>query len=203
MAKKIAIFGGSFDPIHKGHLALARAAAEQADLDELYFVTAKESPGKKNVMDAAMRHRCVEEAIADLQGEQKTKFFASRFELEAESPSYSYKTIEHFQQEFPAAEIFWLMGEDAFASLDSWKNAEKFLEINVLVYPRQEQKEYPVPSLFAEAKDSYRYIEADYVDISSTQLRDLLKNQPKDLENHLSELVPKSIWGFIARYSWE
>ena len=125
--KKIGIYGGTFDPIHHGHLILAREAREILELDEVIFVLAVQSPHKKALppTGAAVRWEMLEAAIAKEGG-----FSASRLEIDRPPPSYSIDTVEQMQAAIPEAEFFFLIGEDNLPQLPSW---HRFDELSRLV----------------------------------------------------------------------
>ena len=115
---RLAIFGGTFDPIHMAHLTVAREAARQFQLDQVWFVPAERPPHKAGVTHAPYedRYRMVELAC---QGE--SKFEASRLE-QGSAGSYSIDTIEKVRARLtPGDELFFLIGADAFAEIESWR----------------------------------------------------------------------------------
>ncbi len=116
--KKIGIFGGSFDPVHHGHLILAREARETLPLDTLLFMPAAQSPHKTERVPASAELRW-EMLSAALAGEPGLA--ASRLELERPPPSYSVETVEQLHAEMPEAELFFLVGEDNLPALPSWQ----------------------------------------------------------------------------------
>ena len=115
--KKIGIYGGSFDPIHHGHLILAREALETLDLAEVIFVLAAQSPHKPNQQptSAALRWEMLTVAIAEEPG-----FSASRLEIDRPPPSYSIQTVEQLRARITDAEFFFLIGEDNLPQLPNW-----------------------------------------------------------------------------------
>jgi nicotinate-nucleotide adenylyltransferase len=115
--KKIGIYGGSFDPIHHGHLILAREALETLDLDEVIFVLAAQSPHKtsQETTDSAVRWKMLTAAIADEPG-----FSASRLEIDRPPPSYSVETVEALRAAHPEVEFLFLIGEDNLPQLPEW-----------------------------------------------------------------------------------
>jgi nicotinate-nucleotide adenylyltransferase len=115
--KKIGIYGGSFDPIHHGHLILAREALETLDLDEVIFVLAAQSPHKtsQETTDSAVRWKMLTAAIADEPG-----FSASRLEIDRPPPSYSVETVEALRAAHPEVEFLFLIGEDNLPQLSEW-----------------------------------------------------------------------------------
>lgn len=124
--KKIGIYGGSFDPIHHAHLILAREALESLQLSEVIFVLAAQSPHKTNSDPAPPKVRW-EMLTAALAGEKG--FSASRLELDRPPPSYSIDTVEQLRAENPAAEFYFLIGEDNLAKLESWHRFEELREL--------------------------------------------------------------------------
>jgi nicotinate-nucleotide adenylyltransferase len=119
--KKIGIYGGSFDPIHHGHLILAREALETLDLDEVMFVLAARSPHKtsQETTNAALRWEMLTAAIADEPG-----FSASRLEIDRPPPSYSVETVEALRAAHPKVVFVFLIGEDNLPQLATWHRFE-------------------------------------------------------------------------------
>ncbi|MGI8432925.1 MAG: nicotinate-nucleotide adenylyltransferase [Chthoniobacterales bacterium] len=117
--QKIGVFGGSFDPIHHGHLILAREALETLGLDQILFVPAAQSPHKpgRAPASAAARWEMIEAALA---GASASAFAASRLELDRPPPSYSVDTIEQLRAAHPGAQFYFLIGEDNLAQLPTW-----------------------------------------------------------------------------------
>jgi nicotinate-nucleotide adenylyltransferase len=109
---KRAIFGGTFDPIHRAHLTIAREAADRFGLDQVLFIPAGVPPHKESRTPYKHRYRMVELACAS-----DPRFVASRME-EAERKSYSIYTIERLKAE--GAEVFFIIGSDAFAEIETW-----------------------------------------------------------------------------------
>ncbi|MFL6521412.1 MAG: nicotinate-nucleotide adenylyltransferase [Chthoniobacterales bacterium] len=127
LRKKIGIFGGTFDPIHHGHLILARDAIEQLELDELIFIPAALSPHKVGGSPADAEAR-VEMLRAAVEGEPR--FCLDTLELERPAPSYTVETIEALRSREPAAQFIYLIGEDNVAQLSTWR---RFAELSEMV----------------------------------------------------------------------
>ena len=125
--KKIGIFGGTFDPIHHGHLILARDAMETLRLDSVIFVPAAISPHKleREPTSPAIRLEMLRAAIAD-----EPAFAFDSMELERPSPSYAVNTVETLRQREPTAEFLFLIGEDNVARLPTW---HRFPELSKMV----------------------------------------------------------------------
>jgi len=116
---KIGLFGGTFNPIHLGHLRSAEEVREACALDRIYFVPAAQPPHKSGSELAAATHRLrmVELAVAD-----NPYFSASAIELERPGTSYSVDTIRHFLTAFQPASLLFIIGNDAFRELATWKD---------------------------------------------------------------------------------
>jgi nicotinate-nucleotide adenylyltransferase len=118
---KIGLFGGSFDPIHHGHLILARDAMEVLGLEQVVFIPANISPHKLSRPPAPSRHRC-DMVAAAIAGE--SRFVMDTCEVEREGASFAIDTVRGMRQRFPAAEFFYFIGEDNLAALHTWKEID-------------------------------------------------------------------------------
>ena len=118
---RIGLFGGSFDPVHLGHLLVAQAACEELALDRLFFIPAAQSPFKPGSEPAspALRLRMLRLALA---GQARYKIDAQ--ELQRGGVSYSIDTARAYAEKFPAAELFYLIGADHVPTLPKWREAE-------------------------------------------------------------------------------
>ncbi|HZE57268.1 MAG TPA: nicotinate-nucleotide adenylyltransferase [Chthoniobacterales bacterium] len=125
--KKIGIFGGTFDPIHHGHLILARDAIEQLQLDELLFIPAAISPHKLDRTPTPANAR-VEMLRAAIEGEPQ--FCLDTLELERPAPSFTVDTVEALRIREPDAQFVYLIGEDNVARLSTW---HRFAELSKMV----------------------------------------------------------------------
>ena len=120
--ERIGILGGTFDPPHRGHVDLARAAREAAGLDRVLFVVAARPPFKEGATHASAEDRLalVEVTLADAGD---PAFEASRIELDRPGVSYTIDTVHELQQQFPCAEFYFIVGSDTIADLPQWKDA--------------------------------------------------------------------------------
>ena len=117
---KLGIYGGSFDPVHLGHLLAARAAVEELALDRLFFVPAAQSPFKpeNQPAPASLRLRLLRLALAGQPG-----YEIDEQEIRRGGTSYTVETLRHFARQFPGAELFYLIGADNAAKLNEWYEA--------------------------------------------------------------------------------
>jgi nicotinate-nucleotide adenylyltransferase len=158
----IGLFGGSFDPVHHGHLIVARVAAEALALDELRFLPAREQPFKQGRHGAPAADRAVmlELAVAGSPG-----FAIERTELDRPGPSYTVDTLEALRAREPAASLTLLLGADAAAELDAWHRATELPRLaRVIVFGRPGA---PIPSSPLIAGS----VAVPAVDISATEIR--------------------------------
>ncbi len=123
---RIGIFGGTFDPPHKGHLALAQAAWKELKLGRLYIVPAKISPFKKRspVARAAARVRLLRFVVRRQKG-----WKISRIEMNRRGGSYSYQTVKAFSRRERGSELFLIMGDDGLLHFNLWKNWREILKL--------------------------------------------------------------------------
>ncbi len=125
--QRVAILGGSFDPVHLGHLGMAETVIEHTGIDEVIFVPCFVSPFKSGtVASPEQRAEMLELAIRDSGWEWAS---VSRFEIERPEPSYSWETAEHFTQAMSGAELHWIVGTDQWEQLERWAEPEKLREL--------------------------------------------------------------------------
>ncbi len=132
--KRIALFGGSFDPIHLGHLAVAREVFQQMKVDRVWFIPAWQSPNKSTdsftspEQRMAMVHSAIEGCV---------EFEVCDQELKRGGTSYSHETLEELQRLYPETEWLWILGLDTFFDFPDWKHSHRILELaDLIVAPR-------------------------------------------------------------------
>lgn len=144
--RRIGIFGGSFNPVHIGHLLVAQAAFEEAQLDRLYFVPAAQSPFKPDLTLAPPADRL---ALLHLALAGLSKCEIDDQELKRGGISYTIETVRTYRQRFPNARIFYLIGADHVAQLSKWRNPEELaLSAEFLIIPRPGAHLHPAPPPF-------------------------------------------------------
>lgn len=124
--KRIGIFGGSFDPVHDGHLHLATLAKDAARLDEIWFLPCRISPHKTDrpPTPGETRAACLRAALAGVPWAR-----VELFELEQEGPSFSYRTLQELVSQHPGNDWFWIMGGDQWTALPTWRHPEILAEL--------------------------------------------------------------------------
>ena len=123
--KRIAFYGGTFDPVHLGHLTVASTVSRIFEIDELLFVPAWIAPHKRDREVTPAIHRY---AMLALATQHDARLRISRFELEAPDRSYTVETLAHFRAELgESAELFFVMGADSWAEIKTWREWERLL----------------------------------------------------------------------------
>ena len=177
---KTGLFFGSFNPIHNGHLMLAKYILNEYDLAEIWFVVSPQNPfkDKKTLLDEHHRLQLVRLAIED-----EPKFKASDIEFKLERPSFTINTLVHLKEKYKRPFVL-LMGADSAASIKKWKNYESILEdYEVYVYPRPSDD---VESILKHK--NLKIINAPQIELSATYIRQAIKAK-KDVRFLLSERV--------------
>ena len=128
---KIAILGGSFNPVHKGHINIARYAIKELQLDKLLFVPAYKSPFKRTIL-ANANHR-----IKMLEFNLEPKMEISDFEIKRRGVSYTIETVRFFKQKYPRASIFVIIGSDLLYKLNKWREIKTIIDLaKIVVFKR-------------------------------------------------------------------
>ncbi|NLD20312.1 MAG: nicotinate (nicotinamide) nucleotide adenylyltransferase [Clostridiales bacterium] len=180
--KKIGIFGGSFDPIHYGHLGLAADAMKQVELTKVMFVPAKLQPFKLDKKMASGPDRLV---MLNLALADHENFQASSFELDSEGISYTYLTLRYMQRKFgEGARLYFITGTDTFLKIEAWKEAEEMLtRYSFIIGTRPGFKKEELDACIKRVSDDYNTqvvtIHNTELDISSTEIRKSLKKGDK------------------------
>ncbi len=132
--KKIAFYGGSFDPVHDGHLTIARKLTEVFELDEFVFVPAFHAPHKKDKKPTSAFHRF---AMLALATNNETKIKVSKMEIEAPERPYTVETLTRLKNELTGTQIFFVMGADSWQDINTWREWEKVLTlVDIIVVTR-------------------------------------------------------------------
>ncbi len=175
---KLGLFGGSFDPIHNGHLHIARAFADELALDSVIFLPAGD-PYHKNATSASAAQRL---AMVEAAIEGDSRFAASDVDMARDGATYSVDTVQIFRQHFADAELWWLMGMDSLLQLHTWKNWRTFARLtHIAVAARAGQSLNHAPrelqDWLGEAlhNGSLKILSAPLWDVSSSEIRRRVK----------------------------
>ncbi|MGN0344248.1 MAG: nicotinate-nucleotide adenylyltransferase [Lachnospiraceae bacterium] len=171
--KKIGIMGGTFDPVHNGHLLIAENAYEQLSLDEVRFIPTGRSPHKQgtHITDGQHRLRMVELAIAD-----NPAFVADARELRSDALSYSYVTLQKMHEKSPNDELYFIMGGDSLRDFKTWYHPELICSCATLVAAIRDDCDHEHLTTYAEElhqlfSADVRLIQTPNLSVSSSELR--------------------------------
>ncbi len=198
---KLGIFGGSFDPIHNGHIEPARRAREVLGLDRVVYLPTARPPHKPGRQFARSQRRF---AMVELALLDEPDFLVSAWELTPGRPAYTVETLERFQHRHPDAELCLLLGADSFKQLPTWKRWQdigRLASLAVLTRPGWDYRsvEQGVPGELRELVDSGRvhFVRNPPVEISSTELRHLFRTGG-DIP---PGAAPKLVVDYIRKYA--
>ena len=193
--QRLALLGGSFDPVHNGHLALARAFGRSVEADRVLLMPARQPPHKPGVRLAPEADRL---AMCRLAVEGDRLLEVSDLEMKLPAPSYTVNTLRALQSTYPQAALYFLCGGDMLLNLSQWREYEQILRLcTVCAVPRGED-DYPT---LARRAEQYRalggkvlLLEMEPVDVSSTEVRRrIAAGEPLD------GLVPERVADYIAQ----
>jgi len=195
---RLGILGGTFDPVHRGHLALAGAARAELGLDRVLFVPAGHPWRKADRPITSAEDRLAMLRLA-LEGEET--FEIATLELEREGPSYTADTLEALRRDRPNDELFFILGEDALVDLPSWARPGRILELAVLVVARRvgaqrkavEGAARRLPGLLDRAV----WLKMPLVDVSATEIRERVRRGLA-----IGDLVPPSVEAYIQAHAF-
>ena len=182
---KIGLMGGTFDPVHIGHLITAQAVREIRNLEKIIFIPAYISPHKTNKSSAGDNHRL---KMLQLAIEGIPYFEYSDIELKAKSISYTVKTLEAFKKKYD--ELEFIIGYDNIINFNTWKMPGRIIELAELVVLRRKTNDKKV------AKDKYykaaTFVKTPVIEISSSEIRNRIKEgKPVDF------LIPRKVKEYI------
>ena len=177
---KIALFFGSFNPIHVGHLIIANTVVETTDTEEVWFVVSPQNPFKKrkSLLHEFDRYDLVQAAISD-----NPKFRASDIEFSMPKPSYTIDTLTYLSEKYPSHDFSIIIGEDSLSHFHKWKNHEKILDYGLIVYPRPNAEKSNL-----EGHEKISLVNAPLLDISATLIRNRIKESKS-----VRYLIPKEV----------
>lgn len=191
--EKLGIFGGSFNPVHKGHIYLLKSLKEKLGLSKV-LVMPSSVPPHKDILEKIPDEKRIDMLKKALEGIEGVEI--SLFEIENGGKSYTYFTLEEMKGLYPESEIYFLVGSDMFLSLDSWFNYPKIMDMAVFcAIPREKEDR-------TRLKEKQKYfsllgyrtevLDIEPLDISSSLIREKIKK-----DENLGGLLPKSVEEYI------
>jgi nicotinate-nucleotide adenylyltransferase len=191
--KKIGIMGGTFDPIHNGHIALALEAYKKLKLDRVLFMPSGKSYMKKNVLPAAKRVAMVELAIKEYP-----QFEISLIEVNKRGNSYTCETLEDLKTTYANTEFYFIVGADSLFQIEKWYNPGKIFELSKIVCTVR--GEYDLETIKEKGIELSRlgadiiYMDTSKIDISSTEIRAKVKRGLP-----VNDFVPQAVADYIIQ----
>lgn len=213
--KRIAFYGGSFDPIHRGHLKIAEKLLKIFELDEFIFVPAFHAPHKLHSKPESAYHRY---AMLCLATKDKVELKVSKMELDVPEKSYTVETLMKILKEKPDDEIYFVMGADSWEEITSWKEWKKVLTIvNIIVVMRPgyeitldyftdeilqrigNLREKPLSEILVPIRNEKQIFitDAAQINISSTKIREAIRKK----KWRWRKLVPADVVNYIEKYN--
>ena len=176
---KTGLFGGSFNPIHNGHITLAQAVLRQCQLDEVWLMVSPQNPLKRNssdLLDDSLRFEVAQKALADID-----RVVACDYEFYLSKPSYTWDTLQHLSKDYPDRRFYLIIGGDNWAHFQRWRHWKDILwHHDLIVYPRDQH---------------IGTIDVPLLPVSSTEIRQKVK-----AGENISGLVPESVEDLVYHY---
>jgi nicotinate-nucleotide adenylyltransferase len=188
--KPTALFFGSFNPIHIGHLCVAEYLVEFGGMDEVWFIVSPLNPlkDKATLLSDYARYEMVQEAIG-----KDTRFRVSDIEFHLSRPSYTIDTLTHLTEKYPGRKFILTGGTDLLVSFHKWKNYEQILQhYKLLLYPRHGSDDHPLTK-----HPSVTFIDAPRMEISASFIRGAIKNKKS-----VRYFLPDAVYRLIDKYGY-
>lgn len=195
--REIGILGGSFDPFHRGHLSIAKAAMKECGLSRIILLPTKVQPFKIGREMASSEDRV---NMVSLIARENENFIVSAIEAYSQEISYTYRTLQRLQEEYPADRLHFIMGTDSFLTLESWYRSEDLLrEFSIIVGIRPGYKESETVEAMHLLRKKYdariRVLHNRVMEVSSTEIKENVKSGKS-----IRELVPFQIERYICEH---
>lgn len=196
--KKVGIMGGTFDPIHNGHLLIAQNALETLELDEILFVPSG-TPWLKDVSKVLSKKERV--SMTGLAIENNPNFALSTIEIDREGNSYSYETLEILRKNNPQVDYYFILGADSLLEIETWKNPDKLMKsCTLLTAVRDDFDKDRLNEQIEYLKQKYdahiQLLPTSRMDISSTMIREKVKNGQS-----IRYMLPDAVIDYIEKRS--
>jgi nicotinate-nucleotide adenylyltransferase len=183
--KRIGIFAGTFDPIHDGHIAVAKTAVEFLELDKLYFMVEKSPWSEKQPIDVKHRQMMVELALTGTDSQELLNIDDERFNIST--------TLLKIEEKFPNSELYFIFGADVFVQMNtsSWKDLDKLLKHNIVVFERSKILESGISEHAKDLEIALAILPSAHPNHSSSTVRLERNNRtvwvPKKVANYIEE----------------
>lgn len=189
---KIGILGGSFNPIHNGHIKIAEEVKNQLSLDNVLFIPTGSAPHKDNSLFASKEHRYNMVKLA-VDG----KFSVSDIEIKSDKLCYTVETMAEIKKLYPNDKFYYIIGADSLVNIMKWREPLKLFEmLHIVVVDRDGTDIDAVAEEYRQKYDARITIcHMDRIDISATQIRDSFKTK-----GHSCGLVPKGVEEYIVKH---
>jgi len=190
---RIGIMGGTFNPIHNGHLLLAANAQEQVFLDKVLFMPSGNSYMKRNVLDTSKRVEMVDLAIKKYPG-----FELSLIEAQKTGNTYTFETLQFLTASNPDTQYYFIIGADILFQIEQWRNPEQIFQMAVLVCAVRDDYDFDAiqgkGNILAAAGADIFYLNMPKLEISSTEIRVKVRHGQS-----ISKLVPPEVAHYIEQ----
>lgn len=187
---KIGILGGSFNPVHIGHLLVAEDIIEKLILDKVIFIPAYDPPHKRKLLDFTQRWQMLKLAI-----DKNPLFELSDIEKQRSGKSFTIDTLRELRKQYPKDKLFFIMGNDQFAELSTWKEPEKLFQLAKIIVMRRpgyELIKHP-KKVFTKDK-SVTLLDVIQIEIASAEIRHRIKNNLS-----VRYMLPEPVFRYIIR----
>lgn len=213
--KRIAIYGGTFDPVHSGHLEIARRVLLLFAIDEFLFVPARVAPHKLDARVSSALHR---HAMLALATKAEPRLCISTFELDGPERQYTVDTLSHFRSHFgESADLFFVMGADSWAEITTWREWQRLMTLANLIVVTRPGYEFITAHVSTESAARVMDVrgstkgaqmveagareifvtDAVMLDVSATEVRQAARENRTE---RLNELVPLEVADYIRKY---
>ena len=191
MSRRIGILGGSFDPVHYGHLIMAECARVQCRLEAVWFLPTSMNPLKQDGPSATPEQRV---EMLDLAIGGHDAFEICRCEIDRDGPSYTYETLEILTSENPDTEFVFIMGADSLADLGQWKNPDRICELASIAVVCRPDSPQPEGDMFPVDSPVWMRVDMPLIGLSSRELRSAITRDigvrfqtPRAVEAYISQ----------------
>ena len=193
---KTGIFGGTFNPVHKGHIMLAEYCMDSVGLDRIIMIPTAVPPHKISNNLASENDRL---NMCKLACRGKENFFVSDIEIKRQGKSYTYETLTQLKEIYPDDHLYTIMGADMFLTLDRWKNPEIIFEkSSIITIPRDEENKHELENFYNKVLKamgaSSVILPNSVMSVSSTFIRENLDNF-----NLISDMLDKGVYDYIIK----